>query len=862
MAKIHEALTTGLPGLDDVLKGLLPGDNVVWRMEDIEDYLAFVRPFCEAAREDLKKLVYFRFAGHEPLLPPDLGAEVHELHPERGFEAFIADVHRVIENAGRGAYYLFDCLSDLIVDWYSDQMLGNFFMLTCPYLYDLETVTYFGLLRNHHSSHATLPIQQTTQLFLDIYRHRDKLYVRPLKVQYRYSSSMNLMHVWDGDEFKPITASSIISEIQSKAWAGPDSDITLGSWERAFILGHEMLESGSQCNATPESKADLFDRLIRMIVSRDPGMLRLISRHLTLEDILLIKKRMVGTGLIGGKTVGMLLARAILQHSSPRMFDLLEHHDSFYVGSDVFYTFLVRNGIWWMRQKQRSRKTFLNDAGQARQRILAGQFPEDIVRQFEEMLDYFGQSPIIVRSSSLLEDNFGNSFAGKYESVFCANQGPKERRLEDFLAAVRTIYASAMSEDALRYRERRGILESDEQMALLVMRVSGAKYGSRFYPQIAGVGFSYNPYAWSKYIDPASGVVRLVFGLGTRAVDRSDDDYTRVVALNAPERRPETNFDEVRQYSQQRVDYIDLEANQVASEYFNDLAIDESDIPLDMFSDRQRGSDGRTLTFNRLLSESDFVANMREMLGTLEKSYEYPVDIEFTANFFIDNRYSINLVQCRPLPVRNAGTIALPKTKALSGKKILEAHGAVIGHSRLINVNRIVYVAPSVYSQLSQSDRYLVANIIGKVNKLPVQGKGELVLLGPGRWGTSTPSLGVPVSFNDVRQVSVMCEIVAMHEHLIPDASLGTHFLNELVEMDILYTALFPGQGENILDTHFFEESPNHLSALLPQSSGLDGVIKVIESADVGSIVLSANALEQEVICYLVDDHAKLQRGV
>ncbi len=93
------------------------------------------------------------------------------------------------------------------------------------------------------------------------------------------------------------------------------------------------------------------------------------------------------------------------------------------------------------------------------------------------MLDYFGQSPIIVRSSSLLEDNFGNAFAGKYDSVFCVNQRPREKRLEDLLSAVRTIYASTMSERALMYRARRGILDRDEQMGLLVQRVSGSQQG-------------------------------------------------------------------------------------------------------------------------------------------------------------------------------------------------------------------------------------------------------------------------------------------------------------------------------------------------------------------------------------------------
>jgi len=196
------------------------------------------------------------------------------------------------------------------------------------------------------------------------------------------------------------------------------------------------------------------------------------------------------------------------------------------------------------------------------------QFPEGILEQFRGMLDYFGESPYIVRSSSILEDARGNAFSGKYESVFVANRGSREKREQDLLDAVRRVYASVLDEEALLYRKRRGLLESEERMALLIMRVSGAPHGIFYYPQAAGVGLSFNPYVWHKDIDPQAGVVRLVFGLGTRAVDRSDDDYTRLVALNAPDRRPEANFDEVCEHSQRRMDCLDLREGKFVSLLF------------------------------------------------------------------------------------------------------------------------------------------------------------------------------------------------------------------------------------------------------------------------------------------------------
>ncbi len=859
----HKALTTGIKSLDRVLKGIIAGDNIVWQIDSIDDYLAFVLPYCEAARKNGKTLVYFRFADHAALLPPDFGAEVHELKPEEGFETFIAEIHGVIEKAGRGAFYVFDCLSSLIVDWYSDQMLANFFMLTCPYLYDLETVTYFGLLRNNHSSHATRPILKTTQLFLDVYNDEDALYIRPRKVQHRYSPTIDMLHAWENDEFTPVSSSAIIARIQTRTWAGLNADFSIGPWERSFLRGQETCESIARGEPPAEDEEAIFLRLVRMVISRDDAMLRLVTRYLTLADVLDVQKRIIGTGLIGGKTVGMLLARAILRKDCPNVYGTLEPHDSFYVGSDVFYTFLVRNGVWWMRQKQRDAQTFLTDAGLSRQRILAGQFPDYVLKQFSEMLDYFGQSPIIVRSSSLLEDNFGNSFAGKYTSVFCANQGPKEQRLEDFLAAVRTIYASTMSTEALRYRERRGLLELDEQMALLVMRVSGSRYGNFFYPQAAGVGFSFNPYAWSEYIDPHAGVLRLVFGLGTRAVDRSDDDYTRIVALNAPQRRPEANFLETREYSQRSVDYLDMTANQVVSGYFNTVVNSSPGIPVDMFATADttattRGAPkSQVLTFDRLLSSTQFVDDMRRMLSTLQKAYDYPVDIEFTLNFLRDGAYGINLVQCRPLPVHGTETVKVAKPVIREDQRIIEAHGAVIGQSRVAEVGYIIYVTPSRYAELPQNDRYQVARVIGSANKAcgPRRAdSGVIMLIGPGRWGTTSPSLGVPVSFTEINNVSLVCEIVAMHKDLVPDASLGTHFLNELVEMDMLYMALYPRQTGNYLDPDFFEKAPNCLAELVPDMASWAEVVHVIRVRDAvppgETIVVSASAFDQDVVCY------------
>lgn len=862
-------LSTGVPGLDRVLKGLLPGDNVVWQVDDIEDYRAFVEPYYRHALASGGPLIYFRFANHEPLIPDSPEVETHVLRPESGFEAFISEVRHTIRAAGRGAFYVFDCLSDLAADWYSDQMLGNFFMLTCPYLLDMETIAYFAILRNNHSVHATSAIADTTQLLLDVLRHEGKLYLHPLKVQSRHSPTMHMLHVWEADDFRPVTQSATITEVQTGVpWLQLDlMSYRLGVWNRTFLEASEVVDPANTEQCGLDHAAQLTNRLLRMVVSRDARVLDLAEKHLGLSDILEVGKRMIGTGLVGGKSVGMLLAHAILQHGDSEWGEKLETHDSFYIGSDVFYTFLVQNGIWWVREKQRDPQLFLEGAQTARQRMLTGTFPAHIEKQFGQMLDYFGQCPIIVRSSSLLEDNFGNAFAGKYDSVFCVNQGDRQQRLEDFLSAVRTIYASAMSERALRYRAQRGLLGGDEQMALLVQRVSGAVRGDLFFPHTAGVGLSRNPYVWSEQIDPHAGVLRLVFGLGTRAVDRSDDDYTRVVALNAPQRRPEADFDEIRRYAQRRVDCLDLEANRLSSYSLRDVLARSPGLSMDLFTSvdhdaaprmpRQEGSDAvlGVLTFERLFSDTSYIKDMREMLRLLEKAYGYPVDVEFTTNLLDNGEYKIGLVQCRPLQVKGGGVITDTPQNIPPDRLAFRAHGAVIGQSTLMDIDRVIYVVPSTYGQLTITDRYAVARLVGELTQLKSEtGEGATMLIGPGRWGTSTPSLGVPVNFTDISTIAVLCEVVAMRDDLVPDVSLGTHFLNELIEMDILYMALFPGREGNLLNRELLEGAPSSLLELAPQAGRWDDVVRVIDPRRLNpelTLRLNANVLRQDVTGYL-----------
>lgn len=863
--------STGIPELDQSLGNLTPGDNVVFGVDTIADYVPFTRALSAYAEQHGERVVYFRFAGHEPALEDDGYAIVHQTHPELGFENFITQIHRMIKEIGPGGYYVFDSLSDLTTTCYSDRMIGNFFRLTCPYLRELGAIAYFALYRHLHSYHAVLPIRETTQILIDVFDSQNGFYIQPAKIEGREEDERYRLFEWRNGTLKPVRRSGQIAAVYaSSPWTGLRTAPyrKVGLWDQTFLQA-EAVQDAIREGSLPENRAESeFEKLLPLILPRDEKLLALARSYLSLSDLLAIWKRMIGTGMIGGKSLGVLLSRAILASGAHDCFERLELHDSFFIGSDVFYTYLVLNDCWWERQRQKDPEWFLSGNDAVRERIKNGSFPDFILERFEDMLEYFGTAPIIVRSSSLLEDNYGNVFSGKYESVFCVNQGTLEERLESFLDAVRTIYAGTMSDEALSYRKERGVLEKDEQMALLVQRVSGSVYGTYFHPQIAGVAYSFNPYVWSKSIDPLAGVVRLVFGLGTRAVDRTDDDYTRIIALNVPNKRPESDFEAVKKHTQRRVDVLDLQENVNRSIDFHELLEASEGLPIDRFATRDYEGERRArelsmtageqwvLTFDRFLEETSFIEDTQLVLSTLREAYGSHVDIEFTANLDEAGKgYTMNLVQCRRFPVHTAEELGPPTTVEIPDERaVIRSYGAVMGQSRTLRIDRLIYVPSASYQRLGEAERYALAKLIGTLTHFDRERNPKIMVVGPGRWGTSTPSLGVPVSLSQINTVSVIWEIDFLREGLTPDLSLGTHFFNDLVELNTLYVAHAVKTEGNIFRQDYLDSQPSTLLELAPEAQGWEDTVRVLECSGphraCETLYLSVDSFEQKAVLY------------
>jgi hypothetical protein len=849
------SVSTGLKGLDEIVQNLRLGDNVVWQVDSIKDYLHFVDPYVKRALKDGRNLIYIRFAKHPPLVSLNKKVKVYKLDAESGFETFTKQVHAVIAKEGLEAFYVFDCLSDLLSIWATDLMIGNFFMVTCPYLFKLETIAYFAILRAGHSFKTVARIRETTQLLLDVYNSDKNFYVQPLKVWERYSPTMFLPHIEEKEKFIPITSSmdatKLFSYISQKG--AESAQRNLDYWDRLFLDAEEL----SKKSGERKSKQDMLGRLDGIMLGREARMLSLIKKHLTLEDLLAIKARMVGSGFIGGKALGMLLARKILARD--RSFDwgkMLEPHDSFYIGSDVFYTYIVENGWWDLWLEQKTEEGYFARAAELKEKILTGKFPHEIKEQFRLIIEYFGQSPIIVRSSSLLEDAFGNAFAGKYESIFDVNQGSPEERYQRFEDIVRQVYASTMNEDALNYRLQRGLSQADEQMALLVQRVSGSHHQHSFFPFIAGVGFSYNTFVWHKDMDPRAGMLRLVFGLGTKAVNRAEGDYPRIVALDRPLMRPYAGMEKAKRFSQHDVDILNIEANELQTVPLPELLKNEPEIELDPIGQRdteaeqkmkELGMEGHSwvLTFDKLLSDTGFSKTMQRMLKTLEDAYQYPVDVEFTVNFDRQGRPQANLVQCRPLQAKGeVAQVRIPE-EIPQDKLVFSSEGNFMGGSVSQAIKRLIYVDTEAYRELLMSKKFEVARLIGRLNR---QSKGVTTLLiGPGRWGSRDPSLGVPVNFAEINNVAALVEVDDPKGGFAPELSFGSHFFLDLVETNIFYAALFMDNESVFFDKAWLDGLGNRLGELVPEAKEYQPAIKVHDFEK--GIKLLSDLTSQRVVC-------------
>ncbi len=592
--------------------------------------------------------------------------------------------------------------------------------------------------------------------------------------------------------------------------------------------------------------------LIRTMISDQLRYINIAKEWFTVADLAEISRRKIGSGRIGGKAAGMLLASRILKEiASQPLSQTITIPESYFLGSDLIYTFMSSNNLThWNDQKYKTEEQMRADYPLLRQEFVNGDFPPEIIEQLQALIAAVGNQPLIVRSSSLLEDNFGTSFAGKYESIFCPNQGSATENLDALMRAIASVYATTLNPNALLYRRSKGLQDYDERMAILIQTVQGEQMGSRYYlPFAAGVAFSRNQYRWAPQIHKEDGIVRLVWGLGTRAVDRVGNDFPRLVALSHPTLRPSGTSESIRRYSQQYVDLIDLADNSFKSLPVHEalqadypplrylVQVDQdgffSSLRIGRVSHEERGH--LLITFEETLRRTSFAEHMREMLQNLEKHYHSPVDVEFTARIVNPEAtrpdIQICLIQCRPLSHLQA-TEDIPLPTNLPPEDVIFSTCFMVPQGYLAGIRYVLFIAPDEYFKLpSASTRIDLERAIGRLNALLVG--NSFICVGPGRWGTSNSDLGVHIDYGDIYNSRALVELSGEGVGIAPEPSLGTHFFQDLLEAQIYPLAINLDDTETVFNHEFFDNLPNHLYDWAPLiSPRLDKALRLLDVHD------------------------------
>ncbi len=586
--------------------------------------------------------------------------------------------------------------------------------------------------------------------------------------------------------------------------------------------------------------------LIRRLLSDQPGFIDIAKKFIEVDDFNMLMQRIIypfgSHGKIGGKGSGLFLAKHILKKSekNKELFKNIKTPKTWYLTSDGIQNFMTYNNLEDIIEQK------YKEIGQVRQEypyvvhvFKNSPFSPEIIQGLSLALDSFGEVPLIVRSSSLLEDRLGAAFAGKYKSLFIANQGRKEDRLVKLLDAVAEVYASIFGPDPVEYRAEQGLLDYHEEMGIMIQEVVGKKVGNYFLPAFGGVAFSHNEFRWSSRIKREDGLIRIVPGLGTRAVDRLSDDYPILIAPGQPRLRVNVSLDEIVRYSPKNIDVINLETSSFETlsvrsllkkcgNYFPAITqvvsvLTENHIQLPRTLGTDYSKENFVVTFEGLITKTPFIKQVKAILDELQEKYNNPIDIEFAHDG--ENFY---LLQCRS---QSHGAESKPAVipSDIPIDKILFSADRFISNGIVPDITHLVYVNPQKYSEVgSYQDLIAIGRAVGKLNKiLP---KRQFILMGPGRWGSRGDiKLGVSITYSDINNTAMLIEIARKQKDYVPDLSFGTHFFQDLVEANIRYLPLYPDDTGILFNEDFLDNSVNILPDILPDFTHLSDVIRVID---------------------------------
>jgi hypothetical protein len=523
-----------------------------------------------------------------------------------------------------------------------------------------------------------------------------------------------------------------------------------------------------------------------------------------------------GDGSMGGKGRGLAFLAAQLQEHP----DIQERFDAVRIAvpntlvlaTDLFDAFLDENEL---RLHSRTAMTDEDIAG----RFLAARLPRRLaedLRAFAEKVTW----PLAVRSSSLLEDHQMHPYAGIYRTYMLPNADPDPgERFRQLADAVRLVYASTFYAEPRAFAERTGRRADEEKMAVVVQKMVGQRYGDLFYPVVSGVAQSYNYYPIAP-MTPEDGIANIAMGLGVTVVG---GERSLRFCPRYPRNLPQfSTVDDILANAQRFFYGLKMAEPRVSLGRSAETTLDKREIadvedaaPLEWVAgsyspEEHRVKDGYTAgshpvaTFARILKYDavPLAEVLCRMLDLGEKAMGCPVDIEFSLNAPAGHgeKPELALLQIRPMAARKELVSIDIDEGEISGAVCYSGHA--LGNGVIGDLRDIVFVKPENFDPARTAD---IAREIGRLNAGLVKAGRTYLLVGPGRWGSQDPWLGIPVQWAEISGASVIVETT--HESFRPDPSQGSHFFHNLTSLNLSYFTIAEDADDRI-DWKWFQSRP------------------------------------------------------
>lgn len=526
----------------------------------------------------------------------------------------------------------------------------------------------------------------------------------------------------------------------------------------------------------------------------------------------------IGQGSLGGKARGLAFIDSIIKKraKSEELPDVeINIPRTVVLCTDIFDEFMASNRLYQLALSNASDNDILNH-------FLAAKLPERVREDLMSLFDVVDR-PLAVRSSSLLEDSHYQPFAGVYSTYMIPRCENREVMLRNLTNAVKGVYASVFYSASKTYMNATRNVIDQEKMAVIIQEVVGDFSGDVYFPSFSGVGRSLNYYPIGNERTD-DGIAQVAVGLGKYIVDggtalRFCPRYPRAVlqtsTLDLALKSTQTRFDALLNNDGTEVfttddglNIVTLNINDYAGRPELDYMVSTYNATDDMLVDNNRGRGRRVVTFANILRDNVFpLADAVDfMLRVGQHAMDRPVEVEFAGQINHnarpgESRGQIYWLQIRPIvDPKNQVDAALLQTPD-SG--LIVRSNSALGHGSPARMDTVVYVKPEAFNSLRSE---AIAAEIADINRR-LSAKGvNYILIGPGRWGTSDPALGIPVKWTDIANARMIVETTLENFNVEP--SQGTHFFQNLTSFGVGYLTVNPFTSGGFFDVEFLNGRP------------------------------------------------------